>query len=45
MIGSADTLSRAKIGLQAQELVPKGGAEVWRRFMRYLREHKLILEV
>ena len=45
MIGSASTLSKARIGLQAQDTLPKGGAEVWRKLMKHIREKDLILPV
>ena len=45
MIGSAKTLSKARIGIQAQEVLPQGGAEVWRKLMRHIKEKDLLLQV
>lgn len=45
MIGSAETLARARNGMFAQETLPKGGTAVWRRFMRHLKEKGLIMAV
>jgi hypothetical protein len=45
MLGSARTLSKARIGLQAQETLPQGGAEVWRQLMQHIKEKDLLLSV
>lgn len=45
MLGSHKTLSKARIGRQAQETLPQGGTEVWKRLMRHIKEEDMILQV
>jgi hypothetical protein len=43
MVGSADHLARAKIGRKAAEVLPSGGAQVWRDLMVWLERDGLVL--
>lgn len=45
MLGSHKTLSKARIGRQAQETLPQGGTEVWKKLMRHIKEEDMILQV
>jgi hypothetical protein len=43
MIGSADHLAKSKVGLKALEVLPSGGAQVWRDLISWLDREGLIL--
>lgn len=43
MIGSADHLSKSKVGAKASEVLPSGGAQVWRDLIAWLGREGLIL--
>ncbi len=43
MVGSARTLEQASTGQVASESLPQGGAQVWRDYIRHLRDRGLVL--
>lgn len=43
MIGSADHLARSKVGAKALQVLPAGGAQVWRDLISWLDKEGLIL--
>lgn len=43
MVGSAKTLEKAKVGVEAEAELPAGGAVVWREFLGYLKERGLVI--
>jgi hypothetical protein len=43
MVGSLDTLEKARTGEYAAESLPQGGGDVWKEFMEYLREKGMIV--
>ena len=43
MVGSARTLSMARTTQRAVEMMPQGGTDVWKDFMKHLEEQGMIL--
>jgi len=43
MVGSAETLEKAKVGVEAEAELPAGGAVVWRSFLAHLKERGLVI--
>lgn len=43
ILGSERTLASARTGTFASESLPQDGAKVWRRFVKHLKEGKLIM--
>ncbi|ODO06211.1 hypothetical protein L198_01443 [Cryptococcus wingfieldii CBS 7118] len=45
MVGNKRTLSTAKMGARSNDSLPQGGSKVWKDFMAYLEEERMILDV
>ncbi|WVQ73931.1 hypothetical protein IAR50_003512 [Cryptococcus sp. DSM 104548] len=45
MVGNKRTLSTAKMGARSNDSLPQGGSKVWKDFMAFLKEEKMILDV
>lgn len=44
ILGSAKTLSEARIGAYASDALPRDGVMVWKKFMKYLEEGGMIMD-
>ncbi|WVO18331.1 hypothetical protein L204_106046 [Cryptococcus depauperatus] len=45
MIGSKETLKKAKVGFVTANNLPEGGSKVWRDYMEYLEREGLIMDI
>lgn len=43
MVGSASTLRKARTGQYALDALPKGGAQIWKDFIKHLDDRGMIL--
>lgn len=44
ILGSAKTLSDARIGAHAEDALPRDGIRVWRQFIKYLEDRGMVMD-